>query len=362
MKLAFCSGRNSPHTVRWVNSLARRGYEILLISVHRSGDPLERSVNLKLLPFPPGIGYFLNAPLAALAVRRFSPDLLHIHSASGYGTLGRLMHYHPCVLSVWGSDVYDVPWQSRAKHNIVLKNLRAADYICSTSHCMAGETKKLCPYIKEIAVTPFGIDLEKFYPEANQRNGEIINIGTVKRLEEKYAVDTLIQSFAWLRNELLTTDPNLGHTLRLTIVGEGSQRDHLVSMAQELGISGVTRFTGEVSHAQVPELLNSFDIYAAFSRLDSESFGVAILEASACSVPVVVSDVSGFAEVVQDKQTGLIVPRDNVSAAGKAMLSLIQDQEGRNRLGRNGRAHVEQNYDWEHCVDLMERVYQNVLH
>jgi len=361
MRLAFCSGRNSPHTVRWVNSLARRGHEILLISVHRTGDPLDSRIKVKLLPFPPGIGYFLNSPLAALALRQFAPDLLHIHSASGYGTLGRLTRFHPCVLSVWGSDVYDVPWQSVTKRKIVLKNLHNADYICSTSYCMARETKRLCPEIEEIAVTPFGIDLSRFYQNSIGKEKGIIKIGTVKRLEQKYAVDTLIKAFSWVRCESKKNNPEIFSKLRLVIVGEGSELERLVSLSEELGIAEVTTFTGSVSHDQVPGYLNSFDIFVALSRLDSESFGVAILEASACNVPVVVSDVSGFTEVVRDNKTGLIVPRDDVTVAGGAILKLVQDIELRRYLGHNGRIHVEENYGWEHCLDLMEQVYEKVL-
>jgi len=361
MKIAFCSGRNSPHTVRWVNSLAQRGHEILLISVHRVGDPLDSRVKVRLLPFPPGIGYFLNSPMAALSLRLFAPDLLHIHSASGYGTLGRLMHFHPCVLSVWGSDVYDVPWQSAVKRKIVLKNIQCADYICSTSHCMAEETKRLCPDIKEIAVTPFGIDLKQFSQDTAGKNTEIINIGTVKRLEHKYAVDNLIKAFAEARDGLQSFAPEISSKLRLTIVGEGSEMGRLVKLSEDLGVAGVTLFTGAISHDQVPTYLNNFDIFVALSRLDSESFGVAILEASACNVPVVVSDVSGFTEVVQNNRTGIIVPRDDVTAAGMAILKLVKDEKLRKQLGDNGRTYVEESYDWEYCVDLMEQVYGKVL-
>ena len=66
-------------------------------------------------------------------------------------------------------------------------------------------------------------------------------------------------------------------------------------------------------------MLGGLDVYVALSRLDSESFGVAIVEAAACGCPTVVSDVSGPAEVVEDKVTGIIVPRDNpVEAADRA--------------------------------------------
>ena len=110
----------------------------------------------------------------------------------------------------------------------------------------------------------------------------------------------------------------------------------------------------------MPAWLNRLDIYAAPSRLDSESFGVAVIEASACALPVVVSDVGGLPEVVRDGETGLIVPRDDVPALQAALKRLVLDAALRERLGQGGRAHVEREYEWGHCVDLMERCLERV--
>ena len=76
---------------------------------------------------------------------------------------------------------------------------------------------------------------------------------------------------------------------------------------------------------------------------------------------MVVSDVSGFTEVVRDNVTGIIVPRDDVAAACSAILKLVRDEKLRGQLGNNGRAHVKKKYDWEDCVDLMEQVYRDVI-
>ena len=111
---------------------------------------------------------------------------------------------------------------------------------------------------------------------------------------------------------------------------------------------------------RVPDFLRSFDIYAAPSRLDSESFGVAILEASACGVSVIVSDAGGLPEVVADGVTGLIVPRDDPEALARALERLALDPELRARMGRAGRERVEQLYSWPKCVDRMVDIFRKV--
>jgi len=88
---------------------------------------------------------------------------------------------------------------------------------------------------------------------------------------------------------------------------------------------------------------------------------VAVIEAGACGLPVVVSDAGGLPEVVVAGETGLIVPRDDVPALQAALKRLVLDAALRERLGAAGRAHVEREYEWGRCVDLMERCYADTI-
>lgn len=359
MKIALLANHNVIHTIRWANSLAGRNHHVSVYSLQRHArDELLPAVNRVQLPFPPPWGYFFNAPYLRYCLRKFSPDLLNAHYASGYGTLGRLSGFHPYLLSVWGSDIYDFPRQSAKKHSLLVRNLASADLICSTSHAMGKETRKLCPSLRALVVTPFGVETNKFRPGGDRTADTIITIGTVKSLEHMYGIDTLLRAFALLRNTIRVTRPALAAKLRLLIVGGGSRYEALSDLAVELGIKEVVTFTATVRHELIPEYLNRMDIYVALSRF--ESFGVAILEASACAVPVVVSDADGPAEVVIDDETGVIVPREDPAKAAAALERLVADRELRQRLGAAGRKHVMSNYEWEHCVDIMENIFKQM--
>jgi glycosyltransferase involved in cell wall biosynthesis len=266
----------------------------------------------------------------------------------------------PVLLSVWGSDVYDFPYESALRGRLIRGNLRRATAIASTSHAMARQVQRLVPAITDIAVTPFGVDLARFRPDPSHRSSGPLTIGIVKSLATKYGVDLLLRAFAGLVADA-DVKTLLADELRLLIVGDGPQRAELEALARELGIALRTEFTGAVAHADVPAWLNRLDIYAAPSRLDSESFGVAVIEASACALPVVVSDVGGLPEVVRDDETGLVVPRDDVPALQAALKRLVLDGALRERLGQRGRVHVEREYEWGHCVDLMERCLERVV-
>ena len=359
MKLAFLAGQNSIHTVRWANAMVEKVGELHLITMHQQSDPIDSRVQIYQLPYKAPHGYFFNRQPLQQLLAKIQPDLLHVHYASGYGTLARLSSYHPQILSVWGSDVYDFPATSFLHRALVAANLRQADWVGSTSEVMAKQTESICPDIEHLSITPFGIDIKKFCPEPMQ-DRNYITIGTVKKLAYKYGIDILLKAFA-LARVAIADSPDLAKKLRLIIVGDGRQRQELESLAQKLKIQDVTQFIGAVPHDRVPDYLNQMDIYVAASRLDSESFGVAVLEASACGLPVVVSNVGGLPEVVQDRVTGYIAPRENVEATAKAILQLIKNPGDRLGFGTAGRQLVLDRYVWDENVELMREVYEQLL-
>jgi glycosyltransferase involved in cell wall biosynthesis len=359
MRLAMLAARNSIHTVRWANALSERGYTVHLISQHQGGDPLHATVRFYQLPAKGFSGYFLNAPKVKRLLAGIEPDLVHAHYASGYGTLGRLSGFHPFVLSVWGTDVYDFPYKSFLHRRLMAGNLQAADWVCSTSQVMARQTRKLWPGLKNMTVTPFGIDVNQFQPSAVSRQPSAIShnitIGTVKTLRAKYGIDLLIRAFAKVRQQL----PDLADRLRLLIVGGGPQQAELEALATQLNLSDYTTFSGPVRHAEVPGYLRQLNIYIAASR--DESFGVAVVEASACGLPVIVSNVGGLPEVVEDGVTGLVVENENSSALAEAMICLVKSPALRRQMGAAGRRRVLEHYRWEDNVTTMEAVYQAVM-
>ena len=348
-RIALLGPANSIHLQRWVAALVQRGHAVLVISQHPcERELLPASAEFLWLPHAGSLGYFRNAAPLRRALARWRPEILNAHYASGYGSTAALAGFAPTLLSVWGSDVYDFPYEGAAKAWLLRRNLRRATAIASTSEAMARQVRRLVPEIGEIAVTPFGVDLDRFAPRP--RADRPLTIGIVKSLAPKYGVDLLLHAFAGLPD-----------ACRLLIVGDGPQRAELEALAHELGIAARTEFTGAVAHADVPAFLNRLDIYVAPSRLDSESFGVAVIEASACGLPVVVSDAGGLPEVVRDGETGLVVPRDDVPALRAALQRLALDAPLRERLGHAGRAHVMRAYEWGHCVELMERCYQRTI-
>ena len=145
-----------------------------------------------------------------------------------------------------------------------------------------------------------------------------------------------------------------GKTPQLFICGRGDNRDEYIKLRKQLGLENYVQIEDYVPHEKVPALLNSFDLCCFGSRY--ESFGVSAVEAMACEIPVVVTDVDGFREVTVDGYTGYIVQRDNPAAMAEKIWQLYQNDSLRRELGKNGRKQVIKHYKWDNNVTLLEDV------
>jgi len=284
-------------------------------------------------------------------IRRFRPHIVHAHYASSYGLLAALTGFRPLVLSVWGSDVFEFPRRSLVHRAILKLNLRRASRLTSTSRVMAREIRRYTT--KPATVIPFGIDLNAFtLPPDRSEPCVCCVIGTAKALEAVYGIDTLIRSFALVR------DMCPDQRVTLSIAGDGPEAEALKRLCEELHVDRDVRFLGRLPHREVPGFLQGLDIFVCVSR--RESFGVAALEASACGRPVVASEAGGLPEVVLHGRTGLIVPIDSPQATAASVAGLVRDRDLRERLGREGRRWVEQEYNWRSNVAQMLTLYQEI--
>jgi len=365
MRILLLSNILSIHTIRWARALSEI-HEILLFGLAAPGpDKIKELEGLNFLSVGikekntysdssfQKLRYLKALPELRKAIKYFKPDILHVHYATSYGLIGALSGFHPFIISVWGSDVYEFPVRS-IFHKILLEyNLSKADIILSTSNAMADQTRKFTD--KNIVVTPFGIDLKKFYKNHNKskrKDGEIV-IGTVKTLHKIYGIAYLIKAFK------IVVDRNPEKNIKLLIVGGGPLEKELKRLARDLNVDDKTTFTGNIPQDKVPEYLNMLDVYVAVSL--HESFGVAVIEAGACELPVVVSGVGGLLEVVEDGKTGYIVPKEDSEETANAIEKLILNEYTRAEFGKNARKRITELYSWEKSVDIMNSVYLNCV-
>jgi len=364
LRLLLLSEPGSSHTLRWARALADRGLEVQVFGLG-GYDPTPYAGRAGLQVGSAGLErglvgsdearldklrYLGVLPRLRRLVAAFRPDVVHAHYATSYGLLGALTGFHPYVLSVWGTDVYEFPRRSPLHRALLRSNLRRADRILSTSHAMARELGRYSR--APVAVTPFGVDLERFRPAPGASlfdPGDLV-VGAVKSLDERYGIEHLVRAFHLVRGRL----PEL--PLRLLLVGGGPDEGRLKALVRQLGLVEVTRFTGAVPYDEVPRYQNMLTVAVVVS--ERESFGVSVIEASACEKPVVVARVGGLPEVVEDGVTGVVVPPRDPERTARALERLLTDAALRRRMGREGRERVRRDYEWGASVDQMLRIYR----
>lgn len=347
----FVAAASSIHTVRWVNALSERGNTVILVSLpnHReSSNKLNSNIQIIYLPFSGSKGYYLNALILQKIYHHIKPEVINVHYASGYGTLARMAHLPNIILSVWGSDVYDFPYQSKLKMHILVKNLGYAAHLASTSYSMAEQIKKIYSSA-QITITPFGVDTDHFKKNDQAPHSDFV-IGTVKSLSYNYGIDTIIKAFSIFQKRRKPCEK-----VRLVIYGKGEDEKKLRELCKMEQIENSTTFFGYIPNTDVPDALNSMDVCCFGSR--NESFGVAAVEAMACEVPVVATDVSGFMEVIVPDKTGFLVKRDSPIGMADVLEKLYSSRRLRMELGKAGRQHVLELYDWQKNVDAMINLY-----
>lgn len=357
MKILFLAPASSIHTIRWINALVKRNNQVLLVSLPNhilKNEEIDDKVQLTYLPFGKMKGYYLNSFFLKKIWGDFKPDIVNAHYASGYGTLARISKIPHLILSVWGSDVFDFPYRSKINFKIMKKNLLYAEKIASTSITMGEQVEKLIGK-KQITITPFGVDLKTF-KNFNDKNDDRFSFGIIKTLLPIYGIDILLIAFAKFLI-LLKEEKKYDKKIALEIYGEGESYAELKKLAQDLSIDKQVFFRGHISNNEVPAALNRLDVFCATS-ICNESFGVSIVEAMACEIPVIVSDVDGFKEIVEDKISGIIVARGKPDELAKAMFLMYEDKYLRTVLGKNGRKKVEAYYDWNKNVETMLALYK----
>ena len=354
MRIAMISSGSSIHVKKIANALVERGHEITLYTLPNHDKLLgdfDKRIRVVKLPIKGKLGYFLNAPFLRNALKKNPPDLINSHYASGYGTLARLVKRHPLALAVFGSDVFDYPFRSRWNMRTIIRNLDFADVITSTSKVMADKIRVFYKRDREIFITPFGVDLDRFHPIPNEGNHERFEIGIIKKIEKIYGFEVLFRSL-----KCLIDDENVKN-IHLSIYGRGSQTEYFSSVVAQMGLNDYVSFCGFIPNEDVPKVLSELDA-TCFPSIVDESFGVAAVEAMACGVPVVASDALGFTEVIEDGVTGFLVPKNDDKALAEALYKVYKmDGDARARMGQAGLTRAGKLYD----ARLTMGIYENAI-
>jgi len=363
MKVLLLSDTYSEHTEKWALGLADSGIQVGLFSFNKASYEWHNHPGITVFFEPEQkinaestltkLSYLKYVRILRKIIKHFNPDILHAHYATSYGLVGALTGFKPFVLSVWGADVYDFPKRSGLHRKILQYNLRKASLILSTSEVMKQEVARYTK--KDVIVTPFGVDLSKFTNQSAAKKAPgVIYVGTIKPIEEKYGIVYILDAAR------LLIDRHPDKQFLFYLIGPGNDLDYYSAMVIQKGLGNHVVITGRIPFSEIVEYHNLLDVFLNVSIDDSESFGVAAVEAMACEKPVVVSDVGGLMEVVNQGEYGLVVPKRDAEAIAGAIEKITENPEHYRELGKKAREHVLKHYDWQNNLEQMKALYHKL--
>lgn len=276
------------------------------------------------------------------------------------------VHTYHSLGAVKYQSVSTVPLIASTRLDVEKMVLETAERIVATSPQEQEHMRSLVSLKGNIDIIPCGTDIHHFgsvsRAEARQKLGiapdekVVLYVG---RFDPRKGIETLVRAIG--RSQLKDSGK-----LRLIIGGgsrpgqsDGMERERIEGIVSELGIGAFTEFPGRLSPSVLPTYYGAADVSVVPSHY--EPFGLVAIEAMACRIPVIASDVGGLQYTVRSEQTGLLVPPKDDAAFADAIDRILLNPSWQQELGRAARRHVEEMFSWEGVARQLAELYLQLI-
>ncbi|OLO42543.1 N-acetyl-alpha-D-glucosaminyl L-malate synthase BshA [Alkalihalophilus pseudofirmus] len=347
--------------------LAERGHEVHFItsSVPFRLDKIDPNIffhevevnQYSVFKHPP---YDLSlASKIAEVARRQKLDLLHVHYAVPHAICAYLAkqmvgEHLKIVTTLHGTDITVLGYDPSLSE-VIRFGIEQSDTVTAVSHDLVKETRELLHVDKDIETIYNFIDERVYYKRTQSNLKEqyriaeeekvivhISNFRPVKRVKD------VILSFAKINEHLPS---------KLLLIGDGPESTVACQLVKQLGIEDDVLFLG--SQKDVAEILAISDLLLLLS--EKESFGLVALEAMACGVPVIGTNIGGIPEVIEHEETGYICEVGDISTISDKAITLLTDEQLHGKMSLNAYQRVLNHFNSKDIVDQYERIYNSTL-
>lgn len=365
MRVLYFTRGFGPHDQRFVSALLEMGHEVTYLGLTAKRDGLTGSTfsnrihieeDLAVGVDPGWFDLIKLVPKARKTIRRIYPDIVHAGPIQKSALLVALAGYHPMVSMSWGSDLLMEARRGIGRWGAKLTLDRSDALICDCQ-AVKERAQALGMSSERIVVFPWGVNLTHFHPEGSAEARQNLGWGSdfvllsARMWEPIYGVDLLVKAFVQAAQRL----PNL----RLIMLGDGSQRALIYRMLADAGFEGRVHFAGIVGNASLPDYYRSADLSISASHSDGSS--VSLLEAMACGLPSVVTNIPGNMEWVTNGQTGWSFADGAVEGLAQGIFTAVQHKDDLKSMGQTARDVVEVRADWNKNYPKMIEAYQMAI-
>ena len=213
----------------------------------------------------------------------------------------------------------------------------------------------------QLVEIPSGVNIEAFKPgidgrEVRQKFGfsdndvVVLFVSSLDRAHVNKGLFFLLEAISQLKDI---------ENLKLLVIGDGEMRQDYNANVIDLGLDKKVRFAGKIPHQELPRYFNAGDMIVIPAI--AESFGLAIAEGMACGLPAIATNNPGVRMVIQDTESGFLVPYDDVPVLAGKIRELVENPDLRIAMGARGRERIEKNFTWEIAARKLLNVYSELL-
>ncbi len=368
LKIIYFSKNYTPHDYRFLSSLSKTKHDVFYLKLEANQRQTEdRPVpsNIQQILWVGGQREFRwrDVPKYVLSLRRLikeiKPDLIHAGPIQTCGFIALLSGFRPVLAMSWGYDLVQEAERNSWMKRITTYVLQNSAFFISDARVSRDKAVAFGMDPEKTVIFPWGIDLKHFHPrDAKNRkpkvagaNGKSFTLFSNRTWESMYGVDVLAKAFV----KVATTNPNVN----LILLGGGSQGPRIRQILMNGGVLDRVHFGGQIGQADLPRWYHMADIYISPSHVDGSS--VSLMEALACGLPCLVSDIPGNREWIVEGENGWLFCDGDVDDLADKILYAIKSRRLFKKMGESARKTAEQKADWKKNFGKLLESYEAVM-
>lgn len=363
MKVLYFSRSYTPHDHRFLSALAGTPHAVAFLQL----EPARRQTEIRpvpgaveVLPWRGGQTPFHWRDVPALAadlrrvVKEYQPDVIHAGPVQSAGYIAAKSGFQPLVTMSWGSDLLLEADKNAWMQRVTRYTLNHTTVL--TGDCLAVQQKAAqfgFPADRTV-LFPWGVDLQRFVPGQAEtfRTGlgwqDAFVVLSLRSWEPLYGVDVLVRGFARAAQQ--------APGLRLLLLSGGSQADTIRAILKQYNVLDRVHFAGQIGQKDLPIYYHAADLYVSASHSDGSS--VSLMEALACGVPALVSDIPGNREWLADCPAGWLFPDGDDQAVTDAILETYRRRTELQPMRNAARTLAEKRANWPENFKRLLAAYE----
>lgn len=363
MKIIYFSLDYTTHDHRFLSALAESPHEVFYVRLQRGQRQTEsRPVPEKIhqVQWAGGRTLFLWRNLPGLVwdfrrvVRQIQPDLIHAGPIQTCAFITALAGFKPLLTMSWGFDLMkDVDrgswWQFATRYT-----LKRSNFFTSDAYVTRDKATAYGMDASKTVVFPWGVDLAHFNAADRQfqvGQEEGFTLFCNRSWETNYGVDVLARAF------VIAAKKKPG--ISLLLLAGGSQAGVIRDIFMQGGVLDRVTFPGQIGQTDLPRFYHMADLYISPSHVDGSS--VSLMEALACGLPCLVSDIPANKEWVQDDKNGWLFPDGDHEALAAKILQAVEQRQSLPAIGAGARQTAVEKANWPQNVKTLMQTYDSVV-